>query len=114
MKALTNFKKLQSEIEITDLALGALKQKQNYLIDEEHILFKYNDNLKKIKQKIEEKLKQYEGIEAELFYLITVNGYNVTKAVDKVAFKYDMDVSTIWKYYYPKVKDEIKNIKEKL
>lgn len=32
---------------------------------------------------------------------------NVSKAIEKIAEQEDKDVSTIWKNYYPKVKDKI-------
>lgn len=55
-------------------------------------------------------LKELKGIENELYYQIVVLGKNVTKAVDKVAFSVDKDVSTIWKNYYPKVKKKLKEL----
>lgn len=58
-------------------------------------------------------LRELIGIENMLYYEIMVKGLNVTKAVDKVSFKYNKDVSTIWKNYYPKVKDKIEKLKNK-
>ena len=54
--------------------------------------------------------KNFEGIENSLFYEIIFKGLNVTKAVDKVSFKYDKDPSTLWKNYYPKVKQSIEEL----
>ena len=39
-----------------------------------------------------------------------MRGTNITRAVDKVSITYDVDVSTIWKNYYPKIKEDIKNL----
>ena len=36
-----------------------------------------------------------------------INKMNVSKAIEKIAEQEDKDVSTIWKNYYPKVKDKI-------
>ena len=62
---------------------------------------------------IENNLKNLTGIEYKLYYEIAVKGTNITKAVEKVAFDEEKDVSTIWKNYYPKVKKILnkKNIK---
>ena len=35
---------------------------------------------------------------------------SISKAVEKVAEEEEKDVSTIWKNYYPKIKDKIKEI----
>ena len=56
---------------------------------------------------MEKTLKSLTGIEYQLFYEIIVNKRNVTKAIDIVSVKADKDPSTLWKYYYPKVKQEI-------
>ena len=56
------------------------------------------------------KLKELKGIEKELFNEVIVKGTNITRAVDKVAITYDVDVSTIWKNYYSKIKEDIKNL----
>jgi len=58
-----------------------------------------------------ESLSKMTGIEYQLFYEIVYNGINVTKAVDNIAYKYDVDVSTIWKKHYKKVKRYVKKLK---
>ena len=50
--------------------------------------------------------------EKELFYEVIVRGTNITRAVDKVSITYDVDVSTIWKNYYPKIKEDIKKFRK--
>ena len=59
--------------------------------------------------KIEANLKELSGIEHKLYYQIIVKGSNVTRAIDKVSYDVDKDVSTLWKVYYPKIKDKIKS-----
>ena len=57
--------------------------------------------------KIENNLLNLTGIEYKLFSEIVINKMNVSKAIEKIAEQEDKDVSTIWKNYYPKVKDKI-------
>ena len=58
-------------------------------------------------KRMEISLEQLTGIENELFTWIVVKGYRPTRAVEFVAEKYKKDTSTIWKNYYPKIKEEI-------
>lgn len=62
---------------------------------------------------MEENLQLLTGVEYQLYYQIVVKGLNVTKAIDKVAFDQNLDSSTLWKYYYPKIKDKIDLSKKK-
>lgn len=55
-------------------------------------------------------LSKMTGIEYSLYYEIVVNGFNITKAVDKVAETYDKDSQTIWKNHYKKIKKDIKKL----
>ena len=55
-------------------------------------------------------LSRMTGIEHELFYEIIYNGTNITKAVEKISNKYEMDTQTVWKNYYKRIKGDIKKI----
>lgn len=55
-------------------------------------------------------LSKMSGIEYQLFYEIVYNGVNVTKAVENIAMETGKDVSTIWKNYYSKIKNDIQKI----
>ena len=93
----------------------------NFLKKRLSLIDKYEKTLKSIKEKIfhlissnqnvvdqmEKDIKKLTGIENKLYYEIVINGTNVTKAVDKVSQDEFIDISTIWKNYYPKVKKEI-------
>lgn len=77
------------------------------------------EELEKLKIQTEEALKEMEKqlkglkeIDYQLYYEMVVNGLNANRAVEKVAFEFDLSPSTIWKRYYPKVKEKIKNLKE--
>ena len=63
--------------------------------------------LKYYVKRMEYNLENTTGIENELFKLIVVKGFKMTKAVELVAEKYKKEPVTIWKYYYPKIKKEI-------
>lgn len=112
MKNIKGYHNLNKEIELVDINIKALNKKQEFLNKERDILILYKNDLEHLKVKIAKNLKDLVGVEYELYYEIVINGLNVTKAVDKVAFKYDMDVSSIWKNYYKKVKDMINKLNE--
>ena len=93
----------------------------NFLKKRLSLIDEYEKTLKSIKEKIchlissnqnvvdqmEKDIKKLSVIENKLYYEIVINGTNVTKAVDKVSQDEFIDISTIWKNYYPKVKKEI-------
>lgn len=84
-----------------------LKYEQTIVKEKEELIILSEELLTKIKE-IEKNLKELTGIEQRIYYEIVVNGLNVTKAIDKVAFEFDKDPSTLWKTYYPKIKDKLK------
>lgn len=51
------------------------------------------------------------GIEADLYREIVLNDTRVSKAVEKIAEKYDKDVSTIWRLYHKTIKKDIQKLK---
>jgi hypothetical protein len=60
---------------------------------------------------MEQELMNTTGIENELFRKIAVEGHNPTKAVRKIAEKYNKEEQTIWKYYYSKIKEAVEKSK---
>ena len=48
------------------------------------------------------------GIEADLYKEIAINGMRISKAVEKIADKYNKDVSTIWRIYHKNIKENVK------
>ena len=99
-----NYVNIDNEI----LILNERKKDINEEIRHIDKILEIKENTKKI---IASHLKELDGIENKLYYQIVVLGKNVTQAVDKVAFDCDKDVSTIWKNYYPNVKNKIKELK---
>ena len=69
------------------------------------------DKLGKIVNLMDTTISQLKGIEYELYSEIVINGKNISKAVEKVAGHNYMDVGTIWKNYYPRIKYYIKDLK---
>ena len=55
-------------------------------------------------------LERMAGIEYELYYAIVVERRRISKAVEYIAEKYDLDTQTIWKYHYSKIKKEVKKL----
>lgn len=110
MKNIKGYINVKTDIDLINLRLETLKEKEKQIMKEKESLIELKNKLDNFLLKIEDKLKEVKGIERELFYEIIVKGTNVTKAVDKVSFAYDLDTSTIWKNYYPKIKEDIKRI----
>ena len=50
-----------------------------------------------------------EGIKNELYKMIVFEGVNPSKAVETVSEMYCKSTSTIWKYYYSKIKKYLRN-----
>ena len=69
------------------------------------------DNIKRYVTEMSETLSKMRGIEYALYYEIVVNGVNTSKAVSNVAERYNRDDQTIWKYYYKKIKNDVKKLK---
>lgn len=88
-----------------------LNERKKDINEEIRSIDKILENKNNAKKIIASHLKELDGIENKLYYQIVVLGKNVTQAVDKVAFDCDKDVSTIWKNYYPNVKNKIKKLK---
>ena len=53
-------------------------------------------------------LSKFKGIKYDLYALIMIDGYNPSKAVNKIANDYDIDVSNVWKNHYKKIKKYLK------
>lgn len=68
--------------------------------------------LQKYINDMERTLSKLTGIEYALYYEIVVNGTQISKAVEIVAFTYDKDTQTIWKNHYRKIKKYVKTVQK--
>lgn len=78
----------------------------------EEIIYQ-QENINKLQNYIndmESTLSKMSGIEYDLYYEIVVNGSNITKAVDKIAERYNKDTGTIWRNHYKKIKKDVKKV----
>lgn len=116
MKKIYNYNNLKCSIEIAKLRLSLISNQWHNKIaitnieEEKEELRNYIKQGLKIIKYIEEKIKELNNIELDLFKLITCENINITKAVDMIASKYYLDNGTIWKIYYPKIKPIINNL----
>ena len=69
------------------------------------------DRFKRYINEMSETLGKMRGIEYSLYYEIVVNGVNTSKAVSNVAERYNKDDRTVWKYYFQKIKNDVKKLK---
>lgn len=103
---------------------------ENIIVEHNHseerlrLLKKYNEELnkemtnlteiieiqKRIITQIKKDLTELKGIEYNLYSKIVVYGINVSRAIEQVSVEEEKDVSTLWKNYYPKIKNRLKKI----
>lgn len=100
------------EQRIIALRLETLEKEKEVIIEYQKQLEEFNEFLKENIKEMETNLKQLNGIEQMIYYEVVVNGLSVTKAIDRVSYKVDKDSSTLWKNYYPKVKQKIMALKK--
>lgn len=112
MKNFENYINSKADLKLTKLNIETIDIKSKELENIKKEYNKYAERLAEVINSMEISLKELKGIEQKLAYYILVDGLNATKAVDKVSFDYDLDTSTIWKNYYPKVKKELLKFKK--
>lgn len=110
MENLKGYVNIKTDLNLIKLNVNRIEEKEKTLKSEKNIYLDLENKYSFLLDKMEENLKSLVGINRELLYEILIKGTNVTRAVDNVAFRYDMDPSTIWKNYYPKVKEKLKEL----
>lgn len=68
-------------------------------------------NLYKTLSQMTKAITQLKDIEAQLYRLIVIDGYSVSRAVTTTAEKNYMSEQNIYARYYPKIKEEIKKVR---
>lgn len=98
----------------TILELDCLKKRLNLILiyqkqykEEEKQLREVITFQEKILLQIEHNVNELKGIQNKLFREIVINGTKVSSAIEKIASEENKDVSTLWKNYYPEVKQKI-------
>lgn len=107
IKIIDNYTNTKNELASIKLRLEIIDKTEQLLKEEKEKLINLVDHLVSMISIMETHLKELTGIEHSLYYQIMVKGLSPTKAVDKVSFQHDKDVSTIWRNYYPGVKAKI-------
>ncbi len=110
MKNLKGYINIKTDLDLIKININRIEEREKTLKLEKDIYLDLEDKYSKLLLQMEEKLKDCRGIDRELLYEIMIRGTNVTRAIDKVAIHYDMDSSTIWKNYYPKIKLKLKEL----
>jgi len=110
LKNLKGYINIKTDLDLIRININRIEEREKTLKLEKDIYLELESKYSNLLNKMEEKLKDGRGIDRELLYEIMIKGTNVTRAVDKVAINYDMDSSTIWKNYYPKVKEKLKEL----
>ena len=111
MKRIYNYNNLKCSLKIAELRLELIiKLKYTNCDDEKLELKKEITYHKKIIKYIDEKIKILNDIELYLFKKITCENYSITKGIEETANNYFLDIGTIWKIYYPKIKPIIKEL----
>lgn len=98
----------------TKLELNSLKNRLNLILKYQEQYKKEEKQLKEIIKfqenlllQIETDLSEMTGIQNKLYYEIVINGISISQAIDKIAKEENKDISTLWKNYYPKVKERL-------
>lgn len=110
MENLKGYVNIKNDLDLIKLNINRIEEKEKTLKSEKDIYLDLENKYSFLLDKMEENLKSLVGIDRDLLYEILIKGINVTRAVDNIAFRYDMDPSTIWKNYYPKVKEKLKEL----
>lgn len=94
----------QFMIEYTKINKDTGMSLEQELIEQKNIV----SELSKVLDSMTNNLLQLQGLEYELYSQIVVKRNSITKAVEKTAEIYGVDVSTVWRCYNKKIKKIIK------
>lgn len=112
MKQIKNYNDLKLELEISKERKYIISTYIKRFTHEEESIDKVIREQERTLKKIENNLLNLTGIENKLFSEIVINKTSISKAIEKVAEEEEKDISTIWKNYYPKVKEKINEISD--
>jgi len=101
------YEKIITENKHCKQRIRLLEKYQKNINEEINNLIETIDAQNKIIIQIKKDLSELNGIEYSLYSKIIVGGLNISKAIEKVAEEEGKDISTIWKNYYPKIKNRL-------
>ena len=107
MKMFDCYEKILAENKHCKQRIRLLEKYQETINLEINNLIETIDTQNKIIIQIKKDLSELKGIEYNLYTKIIVDGFNISKAIEKVAQEEEKDISTIWKNYYPKIKNKL-------
>lgn len=110
MKTIIMYENTKRIKDMIQLKLDTIEKNESILKKEKEDLLKLHDFYQTKISQMNQQLKQLKGVEYSLYYEL-IHGSSVNKAIDKVAAEYDMSPSTIWKSYYPELKQEIEKLR---
>lgn len=110
MKTLKSYSNTVCELNLLKKRFNLLSNYEKYINDEKKKISNMMIVQEKIINQMEADIQKLKGIENKLYYEIVINGLGITRAIDKVASSEFVDVSTLWKNYYPKIKPEIEKL----
>lgn len=110
MNWLNYYQQMKYELDILEVRLKMIKQYEKNLEAERSQIENTIYVQSKLLNKIEMSLNTPQRIEFKLLKEIVMDGSSVTKAIEKIALEESKDESTLWRYYYPKVKEKIANL----
>lgn len=111
MNGLNCYKDIKYEMNILENRLELISEYEKNILNEKELIKATLCFQREILNQIEVNLEKLSGIESKLFTEIVINGTNVTKAIEKIAVEESKDISTLWKNYYPNVKETISELK---
>lgn len=110
MNRIDSYENTKIELEIFKKRLDLILKYEEIIREEKKSIYEIINLQTKLLDQMKEDLKQLNGIESKLYVEIVINGMKVSRAIDKVAFEEEKDISTLWKNYYPQVKKKIEHL----
>ena len=110
MKTIKSYSNTVNELNILKERYKLISKYEQNLATEKNEISNLICLYKKVVDKMEKDIQKLQGIENKLYYEIVIKGNGITKAIDKIAGSEYIDVSTLWKNYYPKIKPDIEKL----
>lgn len=107
MNKFDNYQNTKYELEVFKKRLNLVLKYEKLVSEEKSELNEIICLQTRLLSQMGKDLQMLDGIENKLYSEIVIKGMKISKAIDKIAFEEEKDISTLWKNYYPKVKKRI-------